>query len=104
MEIDKHTAASKKDKYIKNGSKIVLILMILNIIGQLANTYKTHYVLQSPLIPESMIWEVNKQFVFQAIFFGFVALIGLVLYFFNKYVYIIILFVLALIVSRYIYI
>lgn len=92
------------NKKIKNGAKIVLILMLLIVIGELGTTYQAQNQLVSPLIPESLVWDVNKQFVFQAMFFAFVSLVGLLLYFFEKYLYVIFMFIIGLVVSRFIYV
>ena len=83
--------ASKINSDLKKGAKVALVLMLLNIIWQLANIYKTRYQLVSPLIPESFIWEISKEFVFHAMISAIASIIGLFLYFFEKYLWVIIL-------------
>lgn len=95
---------TKKHGNLKKGAKIALTLLMLNVVGQLATVYQTRHQLVSPLIPESTIWEINKQFIFQAIVSAVVSVTGLILYFFDKYVLVIALVVLTLIVSRFIYV
>ena len=52
----------------------------------------------------STIWEINKQFVFIAFIFTITSLLSLILYFYEKYLWIIIVTALILLASRYIYI
>jgi hypothetical protein len=96
--------ASRRRRNLKKGAKIALVLIMLNVVGQLATVYQTRHHLASPLIPESAIWQVNKQFVFLAIVSAVVSLLALLLYFFEKYVFVIVLVALTMIASRYIYV
>ena len=89
---------------IKNWAKVSLIILLLYVVRQLTSVYQTRYQLISPLIPESTIWEINKQFVFTALVSTIAALIGLILYFFEKHLWVIILTVLTLVADRFIYI
>ena len=81
-----------------------LILLLLNIVGQLVMVFQTRYQLVSPFIPESAIWSICKQFVFNALIASIVGVIGLILDFFEKHLLVIILVVLTLIAVRFIYI
>ncbi len=94
----------KKQKRLKTGAKIALTILLLNVVGQLAAIYQTRHQLISPLIPESTIWEINKQFVFHAIVSAITSIVGLLLYFFDKYLLVIILVALVLIADRFIYV
>jgi hypothetical protein len=94
----------KKQKSLKTGAKIALTILLINIVGQLATVYQTRYQLISPLIPESTIWEINKQFVFHAIVSAIASVVGLLLYFFDKYLLVIILVTLVLVADRFIYV
>ncbi len=96
--------ASKRKEYLKNGAKVSLTILLLYIVRQLVSIYQTRYQLLSPLIPENTIWEINKQFVFTALVSSVVSIAGLILYFFDKYLLVIILVVLTLIANRFIYI
>jgi len=89
---------------IKIGAIVCLIVLSLYIVGQLFNVYQTRYELTSPLIPESLIGEINKQFIFKAIVASVMLLIAGTLYFFKKHILVIVLVMLTLIASRYIYI
>lgn len=89
---------------LKTGAKIALIVLLLNVVGQLAAVYQTRYQLVSPLIPESTIWEISKQFIFHALVSAFASVVGLWLYFFDKYLFVIILVGLILIADRFIYV
>jgi hypothetical protein len=77
---------NKSQDNLKKGAKVALVILLLNVVGQLATVYQTRYQLVSPLIPESTIWEINKQFVFHAIVSAIASIVGLLLYFFDKYV------------------
>jgi hypothetical protein len=93
-----------REKNLKKGAKVCLIVLLLYIIGQLAAVYQTRYQLVSPLIPESTIWEINRHFVFAALVAAIVSLIGLIFYFFGKHLLVIILVALTLIAGRFIYV
>lgn len=94
----------KKQKSLKTGAKIALTILLLNVVGQLVTVYQTRYQIISPLIPESTIWEINKQFVFHAAVSAVASVVGLLLYFFDKYLLVIILVALVLIADRFIYV
>jgi hypothetical protein len=96
--------AINKKVDLKKGASVMLIILSLYIVAQLATTFQTSYQLVSPVIPRSAIWDINKQFVFVALVSAIANVIGLILYFFDKYMMVIILVVLTLTASRYIYI
>jgi len=73
------------------GAKVSLIILILNMVFQLVAVYQTRYQLVSPLIPESTFWTISQPFILEALICAVSSLIGLVLYFFGKYLWIIIL-------------
>lgn len=105
METDKAIIQTNSRKVnLKKGAKVALVVLLLNIVGQLASVYQTRYQLISPLIPESTIWEINKQFIFHAIVFAGVSIAGLLLYFFDKYLLVIVMVALTLIADRFIYV
>lgn len=90
----------KREKRLELIAKVALIILLLNVVGRLTTVYQTRYQLVSPLIPESIIWEINKRFVFNAFVSGIASVIGLLLYFFRKYLLVIILVALILIADR----
>lgn len=96
--------ASKRKDNFKKGAKISLTVLLLYVVGQLATVYQTRSQVVSPIIPESVIWEINKQFIFTAFVSAIISVVGLILYFFDKYLLVIVLVVLTLIANRFIYI
>lgn len=105
METDQQIIKAHKTKdNLKRGAKVALVILLLNVVGQLATVYQTKYQLVSPLIPESTIWEINKQFIFHAIVSAIASIFGLLLYFFDKYLLVIILVALVLTADRFIYV
>ena len=96
--------AHKKNDNLKKGAKVALVILLFNVVGQLVTVYQTRYQLVSPLIPESTIWEINKQFIFHAIVSAIASIVGLSLYFFDKYLLVIILVALVLLADRFIYV
>ena len=92
------------ERNLKIGAKVSLTILLLYVIVQLAQIYQTRHQLASPLIPESTLWAINKQFVFHAIISALVSVVGLILYFFDKHALTIVLVVLTLIANRYIYV
>jgi hypothetical protein len=105
METQEQTIKTNKQRdNLKTGAKVALIVLLLNVVGQLAAVYQTRYQLVSPLIPETTIWEISKQFIFHAIVSACASVVGLLLYFFDKYLLVIILVGLILIADRFIYV
>ena len=98
------TQTSRKKKNLKVAAKISLVVLLLSVVGQLISVYQTRYQLVSPLIPESTIWEITKQFIFIALVSAVCSIVGLILYFYEKYLWLIILVGLTLISGRFIYI
>ena len=96
--------AHKKNDNLKKGAKVALVVLLFNVVGQLVTVYQTRYQLVSPLIPESTIWEIDKQFIFHSIVSVIASIVGLLLYFFEKYLLVIILVALVLIADRFIYV
>lgn len=96
--------ASKRKDNLKKGAKISLTVLLFYVVGQLAAVYQTRYQLVSPIISESAIWEISKQFIFTAFVSAIISVVGLILYFFDKYLLVIVLVVLTLIANRFIYI
>lgn len=92
-----------KQNQLKKGAKVSLLILLFSIVAQFISIYQTSYQLVSPLIPQSTIWEISKQFIFTAFVLTISCIIGLVLYFYNKYLWVIILIVLTLIASRFVY-
>ena len=82
---------------VKTGAKIALIILLVNITAQLLAIYQTRRQLTSPLIPEHIIWEINKRFVFNALLSSIVAVAALLLYFFDKHIWVILVIIMLLI-------
>jgi hypothetical protein len=95
---------NKIQKNIKTGAKISLLILLLSIVGQFISIYQTNYQLVSPIIPKSTVWEISKQFIFIAFVLTVGSIIALVLYFYEKYLMVIILGAFTLIANRFIYI
>jgi hypothetical protein len=96
--------ASTSKSRLKISAKVCLIVLLLYIIGQLVDAWRTQYQLVSPLIPRSVIWEINKQILFKAAVALGMGTIGLSLYFVKRHLLVIILVIAVLIAERYIYI
>lgn len=94
---------NKQAGNLKAGAKVALIVLLLDVIGQLAAVYQTRHQLVSTLIPARTIWEISKQFIFHAIVSACASVFALLLYFFSKYLLVIILVVVVLIAGRFIY-
>ena len=105
MDTEKElTQTSRKKRNLKVAAKISLVVLLLSVVGQLISVYQTRYQLVSPIIPESTIWEITKQFIFIALVSALSSIVGLILYFYEKYLWVIILVGLTLISERFIYI
>lgn len=94
----------KKQMQLKKGAKISLIVLLLSVVGEFISIYQTRFQLVSPLISENTIWEINKQFILTAFISTIVSILGLLFYFYQKYLWIIIIIVITLISERFIHI
>lgn len=105
MEAEQQKVESDKQFGILHKiAKLALVSLLLNIVFQIASVYQTRHQLVSPIVPESAIWEINKQFIFQAIVSAIASVIAILLYFFEKYRLVIILATVVLIVGRFIFV
>ena len=94
----------RKKRDLEIGARVSLVVLLFSIVGQLISVFQTRYALVSPLIPESTIWNICKQFIFSACISTVSGIVCLIFYFYKKYLWIIILVVLTLVSERYIYI
>lgn len=92
-----------KQNQLKKGAKVSLLILLFSIVGQFISVYQTSYQLVSPLIPQNTIWEISKQFIFTAFVLTLSCIVGLIFYFYDKFLWVIILVVLTLIASRFLY-
>ncbi len=92
----------EKQKRVKIAAKISMIFLLLTIVGQFISIYQTNYQLVSPIISQNTIWEINKQFIFIAFISTIISIVGLLLYFYEKYLWIIILIAITLLSERFI--
>ena len=74
-----------KQNQLKKGAKVSLIILLFSIVGQFISIYQTGYQLVSPLIPQNTIWEISKQFVFTAFVLTLSCIVGLIFYFYDKF-------------------
>ncbi len=83
---------------------ISLVILLLSIVKQIDSICRTKYVLNSPLVSQNIVEEINKQFIFHAFISAIASIIGFILFSYKKYLWVIILVVLTLVSERYIYI
>lgn len=88
---------------VKKAAKAALLILQLKIVLQLIAVLQTKYQLVSPLIPDQVFWEIAKQLVFHAMIFAIGSIAGLVLYFYEKYLFVVIFAVLLFIIDRFIH-
>jgi hypothetical protein len=84
-------------KTLKTVAKVSLVVLLLSVLGQFIIFYQTKYQLTSPLVPQNTIWMIVKPNIFIGFISTIVSIIALLLYFFDKYILVIILVGLALI-------
>jgi hypothetical protein len=105
METGKELPPQIKNKRnLETGAKVSLIVILFSVVRQLAGVFQTRYQLVSPLIPESYIWQITKQSIFIALISVLVSIVGLIFYFYRRYLWVIILIILTLLTERFIYI
>jgi hypothetical protein len=88
---------------LKKFAKLALIALLLNIVRYLIGTYRTEAQLTSPLIPSSTIWEINKHLIFLATISAVASVLGVVLYFYQKYLLIVIITIAVLVAGQFIH-
>ena len=93
----------KQKIYLKRAAKLSLLVLLIAITAQFVSIYQTEHNLNSPIIPKGLVWEISRQFIFMAFVFTASSVVGLIFYFYDKYLWVIILVLLTLIASRYIY-
>ncbi|HMH24519.1 MAG TPA: hypothetical protein VK563_22215 [Puia sp.] len=76
---------------IKIGAQISLIVVLLLTCSQFIPIYRAKYQLTSPLIPAGVVQKVIEPAIFEACITSIVSLVGLILYFFEKHLLVIIL-------------
>jgi hypothetical protein len=104
MDTEKElTQTNRAKKNLKVAAKISLIVLLLSVVAQFVSIYQTSYQLVSPIIPQNLIWEISKHYIFKAFILTISCFIGLIFYFYNKYLWLIILVVLSLIATRFVY-
>ena len=86
-----------KSQGLKIASKVLFIILLLSILQQIIAVWQTRYQLESPLISESVIWEINKHFILNTFIIAIISIICVVFYFYKKFLWIIILVVIALV-------
>lgn len=85
-------------------SKITLTTGTLATVLQFIYIRQNSYTLDSIMIPKTMIWEVNKQHIFFAFILTLGNFCGLLLYFFKRYLWAVVIVLISLLVIRYVYI
>jgi hypothetical protein len=87
----------KKQKTLKLTANTLLFVLLLSIAGQLSAFYQTKYQLTSPVIPEHVILQIVSPFIFSAFVSTLICIAGLILYFYQRYLLVIIVCGLAII-------
>ncbi len=93
----------KRTRNLRIGAKIALVVLLFNVLRHVAAVYRTKLQMVNPLIPESITMEIIKQHVFHATVSTIASIIGLALFFFDKYLLVIILVALTIIADRFVY-
>jgi hypothetical protein len=104
MKTEQQIAKAQRKTNLKIGAAIALFILLVSFVRQMVNIYAIRYQLESPLIPERIIGEIRKQFIFHAVVFAISNLLGFVLYFRDRFLWVIILASFILIADRFIYI
>jgi hypothetical protein len=86
---------------LKIAAQVSLVVVLLLIITSLVSIYQTYVQLVSPFIPASIVLHINHIFVEKALVSSFVLLAELGLYFFQKYIGVILLCILAMLFQWY---
>jgi hypothetical protein len=105
METGKVLSQSiNRKQNLKNGAIVSLIILLFSIVQQVILIIQTRFQLVSPLIPERIIWDICKQFIFSAVTSALSAFVGLIFYYFKKYLWVIVLVILTLLGEQFIHI
>jgi hypothetical protein len=93
---------SYRIKQLRIGARTALVILNFFLLIQFVEMYRTEYELITPLIPKSIIWEINRQYAFVAFELAAANMIALLFYYWRKYLLVIIFICLALLITRYI--
>jgi hypothetical protein len=71
-------------------AKILLLILILSITASIARYFQIEYQLDTPLIPKSTVTIISRPYLFSALVSAIGMTIALVIYFFSRYLFVII--------------
>jgi hypothetical protein len=86
-----------KSKQVRMVAMLSMVVLSVLIGGDLLSIYQTHYQLASPFIPDSVIAQITGPMVSVTIVSSFCCVAGWILFFFKRYVWVIVLCGLALV-------
>lgn len=78
-------------------ARISLVLLLLSIVRQFILIFQTQYQLNSPFIPQSEVLVIIKPWLYVGFITTLLSIVALLLYFFEKYSWVMVLSALALI-------
>jgi hypothetical protein len=76
-----------KDRNLKAGAKISLIVLLISIVLQLLSFFQTTYVLTSPIISEKVILDIVEPFILNALISTIICIIALIFFYYSKYLF-----------------
>jgi hypothetical protein len=88
---------------LKASAIVCLGLLLLLIVSQLLSIYQTKRQLTSPLIPRSLIDNINQQYLFQAVVSSVMLFISVGLFLLRRYWWAILLVAITLVGNRFLY-
>lgn len=88
---------------LKISAIVCLSLLFVYIVGELLNIYQTRRELTSPLIPASLIENIDQQYVLHAVVSSIMLLIAVGVYLLKRYWWAILLVAITLVGNRYLY-
>jgi hypothetical protein len=93
-------AASDKERRLKRMAKLAMVLLLVEMLLQIDAIWQTKRQLVSPLIVESLIWQISRKFYYAAIIASVASIISVLLYCYRQYLFIIIIAMIVLIGNR----
>ena len=99
--MDKTAIKARATRRLKTCAIVCLGLLALFIISQLLSIYQTRREIVSPLIPDSVIRQINDQYLLHAVVSSIMLLIAVGIYLLKRYWYAILLVAITLVGNQY---
>lgn len=90
----------RSDDGLKKSAALAMVLLSIYTIGQFVSIYQTRHQLVSPVILENIVWEISRPFFHTVFVLSIVNLVLFILFFFKRYILVVVLAVLSVVLTK----